>query len=129
MYYLSPQEVRDTKTAFEAAERSTHRCRHGSVCRKGSRVTSGYNKVKNDPRYVPDAYLAQCTTHAEVDSLRRHSNTRNARVVSVRLDKMNQPAYAKPCHRCVLSLIAAGVRRVIFSSPASPSGYELLILR
>lgn len=128
MYYLSPQEVRDTNIAFEAAEKATHRCRHGAVVRRGSRVTVGYNKVKNNPKHVEDQ-VAACSTHAEVDALRQHSNPRNARVVSVRLDKAGKAALARPCFSCRLALVAAGVRRVVFSSPDSPSGFELMVLR
>lgn len=128
MYYPTARESKNISLAFKAAKKSVHRCRHGAVVRSGSRISVGFNKTKNHPKFVgPDDFL-RCGTHAERNALRMHSNPRNAFVASVRLDRAGKLGMAKPCIRCETELRKAGIRRVIFSNPKSPSGFEVMVL-
>lgn len=126
MYYPRPRELSDIRRAFEICKRSEHRCKHGSVIRKGSFATIGYNKQKNDPRLVSRENLE---IHAEHDALRQHSRAKQGTCIVVRMGNDGESKYSRPCDGCMKRLVAAGVKRVIYSNPESHSGFSELKLR
>lgn len=125
MYKISANDKIIIARAFSAATNSEHRCRHGVVIKKGSRYASGWNKMKNSPKYI---WGLNTSVHAEQDALRKHCSPDGAVCYSVRLDRKNNLALAKPCNNCVLALNNANIKRVIYSDPFSPSQFRLMLL-
>lgn len=123
VYRLKPKDFVNIGRAFDAALLSDHRrCRHGAIVVKASRKSIGFNRVKNNPRYVEENW----TIHAECDAIKKASHTAGATCYSVRIDLVGNSGYAKPCVNCFKVLKDAGVRKVIYSSPDSPTGFRLL---
>jgi tRNA(Arg) A34 adenosine deaminase TadA len=125
-HVLTRRETRAVNRAIKSAEKSDNKFRHGSVIMKGSRITCGYNKLKNDPlnAYNPK-YIS---IHAEHDALRIHSNPYGATCVVVRLNNQDDLRYSAPCPMCVAKLREAGLKRVIFSDHNSSSGFSRMTL-
>lgn len=126
MYYPSRSERSDISSAFRAAASSSHRCRHGALIRSSGRRTVGFNKLKNNPKFVPD--LGIWGVHAEQHALKLHSNPRGGLCISVRINREGRIAYARPCEHCEADLVEAGIRKVIYSNPSSSSGFSLMKL-
>ncbi|MFE9500827.1 hypothetical protein [Streptomyces collinus] len=111
------------QSALRQARRSNCRFRLGAVLVQGNRIlASSPNKRRNSP--VID--YRNSTFHAEEAVIRLVRKAPGATLYVARVDAHLQPAMAKPCLRCQIALVDAGVRRVLYTSDASTVKMMLL---
>ncbi len=122
VHYPTRRELVGIRRARSVASKSHHRCKHGSVVMKGSRVTVGHNKIKNHPRIC---WPVNTGVHAEVDAAREHSNTEGAICIVIRLGGDGELMYSHPCDQCQIDLRGYGIKRVIYSDPNSSTGFSM----
>lgn len=98
---------------------SSERMKHGAVIVKGGRVLSvGLNKFRNHPTIIPSEYIkTSCSTHAEIDALRKVSNVRGATMYIARVNKSGQERLSRPCDYCFEALIDAGITKIVYTKP------------
>lgn len=98
--------------ALKQALRSQCRHRVGAVLTVGNRVLAASpNRRRNNPVVT----FTHATFHAEEAVLRRARRTAGATLYVARVDAAGLPRLARPCPRCQLALIAAGVSRVRYT--------------
>jgi len=64
----------------------------------------------------------ECSTHAEVATLKRTKKTHGATIYVARIMRTGERGLAKPCSRCQTDLIEAGVRQAIWTIDANSYG-------
>lgn len=115
--------------AAKLAQASQVRQRHGAIVVKGGSVLSlGVNSYTNDPNMFPIDYLNSekiphsargklISVHAEVAAMRRVSpqQLKGAIVYVARVSKTGLTGNSAPCSHCTQQLLAAGVKKVIFT--------------
>lgn len=92
--------------------------KHGAVIvRSGSVLSVGMNKWKNilKPENPITEYNPNISVHAEVDALSRCSDPRGATIYIARINKKGEERMSRPCIRCEVALIEAGVKKVIYT--------------
>ncbi|MFI8294070.1 hypothetical protein ACIGBL_33535 [Streptomyces sp. NPDC085614] len=98
--------------ALKQALRSQCRHRVGAVLLAGRRVIAASpNRRRNDPAVS----FLHATFHAEEVVLRRAGRTTGSAVYVARVDAVGAARLAKPCPRCQVALIAAGVSRAYYT--------------
>ncbi|MFD9053621.1 deaminase [Streptomyces zaomyceticus] len=98
--------------AIKQALLSDCRQRVGAVLVAGGRVLAASpNLRRNDPAVD----YRHATFHAEEAVLRRAVRAAGAVLYVARVSAAGEPAMAKPCERCELIIIAAGVRRAFYT--------------
>lgn len=116
---LSNRQRSFLDVAVRVAESSDAVFKHGAVVVRGGSVLSiGVNKWKNKdvPPTAPDVYNPNITVHAEVDALSRVKDARGATIYVARVTKLGEERFSRPCPRCEKVLIAAGIKRVIYTT-------------
>lgn len=91
--------------------------KHGAVIVKGGRVLSvGLNKFRNHPTIIPNEYIkTSCSTHAEIDALRKVSDVRGAVMYIARVNKSGQHRLSRPCNYCYEAIREAGISKIVFT--------------
>lgn len=115
---LSRSQRNFLDVAVRMAETSEAEFKHGAVVVRGGRVLAlGVNKWKNRdmPPTTSTEYNPHLTVHAEVDALSRVKNARGATIYVARVSKHGEERFSRPCPRCEKVLIAAGVKRVVYT--------------
>lgn len=88
--------------------------RHGAVVLEGRKVVSeGFNHVRGA------ASLGLTSVHAEMDALwklKRQKSSVRMLLVVVRLNKLGELAYSRPCEMCMRVLRRSGVHTVVYST-------------
>lgn len=106
-------QVKFFRLAKEAAYKSTHRVKIGSVLvNKGQVINVGWNKIgKTHPLYP--WYL-----HSEMDCVLgiHRSDLTTATIYLFRINGLNRVLNCKPCTTCVGLLKELGVKRVCFTT-------------
>ncbi|MFE4653893.1 deaminase [Streptomyces sp. NPDC056707] len=98
--------------ALKQAPRSQCRQRVGAVLTAGTRIIAASpNRRRNDPAVT----FLHATFHAEEAVLRRAARTARSTIYVARVDAAGAARLAKPCPRCQIALIAAGVSRVHYT--------------
>ncbi|WP_371674245.1 hypothetical protein [Streptomyces sp. NBC_00289] len=110
--------------AIKQALRSDCRHKLGAVVASGGRVLSS---APNRRRNSPSIDFRNATFHAEEAALRRLRDAANATVYVARVDNRGVTRLARPCLRCQVMLLQAGVRRAYFT--VSPTEIDLLDFR
>lgn len=119
------------ESAIESARRSTHfRQRVGCAITdsEGRIISTGHNKRETHPlqmRYARKINPDRCFLHAEIDALAKCQGTPHILYVA-RLTKNGQTALARPCPICHPAIVAAGVKRVVYTTN---SGIESIDIR
>lgn len=103
--------------AISTAEKSDHsRWRLGSVIwRGGSVISTGFNRVKNDPAIIENDKYFHCTVHAEVDALKNAGSAEGAKIFVARITRSGRLGLAKPCPRCEDAIREAGIKKVFYT--------------
>jgi len=103
--------------AVSAAERSHHaKWKLGSVLwRGGSVISTGVNRVRNDPSVVEDEKYFNCTVHAEIDAIRNAGDPVGAKMFVARVTRSGSLGIAKPCDRCMKVIRASGIKKVFYT--------------
>lgn len=103
--------------AISAAEKSDHeKWKLGSVIwRGGSVLSTGFNRIRNDPSVVEDEKYFHCTVHAEADAIRNAGDTIGAKLFVARVTKGGNLALAKPCLRCMEVIRDNGIKKVYYT--------------
>lgn len=103
--------------AISTAEKSDHtKWKLGSVIwRGGSVLSTGFNRVKNDPSIVEDEKYFHCTVHAEVDAIRNAGDACGAKLFVARVTRSGNLALAKPCCRCMDIIRENGIKKVYYT--------------
>jgi deoxycytidylate deaminase len=85
------------------------------LSRSGSVLSFGLNKPKNDPAFMTD-YLA-CSVHAEEDALAKVTaqKAKGSILYVARITRAGKIAVAKPCARCQVQIIDAGIKKVLYT--------------
>ena len=100
--------------AVKTAELSTCRMKHGAVIVRGGSVLSlGINKFKNNPQFILD--YDECSTHAEIDAIRRAGDCKGATIYVARVNKQSQTRLSRPCNRCYTAIKTAGIKKIVFT--------------
>lgn len=103
--------------AVSTAEKSNHdKWKLGSVLwRGGSVISTGHNRVRNDPSVVEDEKYFHCTVHAEVDAIRNARDPVGAKLFVARITRGGNLGLAKPCQRCMETIKASGIKKVYYT--------------
>lgn len=111
--------------AIETAHKSEHsKWKLGSVVwRGGSVISTGFNRVRNDPSVVEDEKYFMCTVHAEVDALRNAGSTDGAKLFVARVRRSGGIGLAKPCARCMDTIREHGIKRVYYTDDCGEWSY------
>lgn len=126
---LTKKQASYLRCAAKVARRSAVRQRHGAVIVKsGSVISFGFNSYTNDPHLFSTELFAlgkiahldrgrQLSTHAEIAALRRASaeQLRGATIYIARIAKNGERKNSAPCARCTIKLLAAGVKKIVFT--------------
>lgn len=117
MYYRSGRDARYLKRAYELAQTSKCRQRHGAVViQNGNVVSVGVNKDRNIVNNLDESHVkAHGSIHAEVAALSKVANPKGCVVYVARAMNSGVPGNSKPCPRCEKYLDDAGVRRVVWT--------------
>lgn len=96
------------------------RQRHGAaIVRGGSIISLGINRNRNHPLVLrdPEVMGTSASTHAEVVAIRQASasSLQGAVLYVARINKQGEPMMSRPCNRCYLKLIDAGIKEVVFT--------------
>lgn len=116
---LSNRQRSFLDVASRLAESSDGVYKHGAVVVRGGSVLSvGVNKWKNKelPPTSPDVYNPNITVHAEIDALSRVKDARGTTIYVARVTKLGEERFSRPCPRCEKVLVAAGVKRVVYTT-------------
>ena len=121
-----PATNRDTRWlrhAVELAGTSSHPTkRMSALAVVGGRLLEvGVNRARNAAWLVP---WSACSFHAEQVLLRRRSRLSRATVYVARVDADGEPCMARPCGVCFDTLVAAGVRRLVWTGRNGSVGVE-----
>ncbi|MFE3863696.1 hypothetical protein ACFXPT_25090 [Streptomyces goshikiensis] len=109
--------------ALKQALRSQCRHRVGAVLTAGRRVVAASpNLRRNDPAIT----FRHATFHAEEAVLRRAARTVRSTAYVARVDANGAPRLAKPCPRCQIALLAAGISRVHYTIDSNTVGLSIL---
>lgn len=120
--HLSNSQRAFLDLAVRLAETADAEQRHGCVVVKsGSVISMGVNKWRNrqlvlDTAEDKDEYNENLTTHAEIDALSRAKNAKGSTVYIARVGKHGAEMFSRPCPRCEQALVAAGVKRIIYTA-------------
>lgn len=87
----------------------------GAVLVRGGRVLSAAPNDFRNPASMGGVPFEECSTHAEVATLRRAKHTQGATIYVARVLRTGVRGLAKPCRRCQADLIDAGVRQAIWT--------------
>lgn len=132
---ITPRDVRYLQVAAAASRYSTYdRIKIGAAIIKGNWVVStGCNKDKTHPfqfrmnqLHRPYEHSSNCL-HAEVDALVRsgREDLTGAEIYVYREDRNGSLAMCKPCSVCAASIAAAGINRVIYTTPNGIEEYYI----
>lgn len=101
--------------ALSQAEKSRYaKWRVGAVLVKGGRVLAAApNTLRNEPG-LAGLPLEECSVHAEAAVLQKVTNPSGTMYVA-RLTKSGKQSLARPCRRCRILLIEAGIRTVVWT--------------
>jgi deoxycytidylate deaminase len=103
--------------AISVADKSDHdKWRLGSVVwRGGSVLSTGFNRVKNDPFVLENEKHFRCTVHAEADAIRNAGDSFGAKLFVARVTPGGNLALAKPCSRCMDIIRECGIKKVYYT--------------
>jgi deoxycytidylate deaminase len=110
------------KIARKMAIQSTGMFKLGSVVAKSGRFLARGMNYYDKYNPIARAYFKFPTVHAEVDALNKLSpeNIRGATIYVFRIRKDGMPAMSRPCYRCMNTMRALGIRKVIYSVEEYP---------
>jgi len=93
--------------------------RLSAVIVKGGAVLSvGQSKLRTNPAvcdFDEPGVRERVSIHAEMDALKRCGNPKGAVIYVARIGRSNDIGLAKPCRSCQKKLIAAGIKRVVYT--------------
>lgn len=115
--YLSKKDIAYLSVAKYIAGFSKSRRKHGAVIVKGGSVIStGFNKDKNHPNNVSEEHIkSHCSIHAEVDALKKTSNTKGAIIYVARVNSNGNEMMSKPCSFCYEKIKRSGIRKIVYT--------------
>jgi deoxycytidylate deaminase len=87
----------------------------GAVLVKGGRVLAGASNGFRNPAGMDGVPFEMCSVHAEVATLKRAKQAQGATIYVARILRTGNRGLAKPCIRCENDLIAAGVKRAVWT--------------
>jgi deoxycytidylate deaminase len=93
--------------------------RHGAlIVRGGSVVSMGINRDRNHPHCFGDISLAglYASTHAEMAALHVAKAVNGATIYIARINKAGLPRLSRPCDRCFISLLQAGIKEMVYTT-------------
>jgi deoxycytidylate deaminase len=101
--------------ALAQAEKSRYtKWRMGAVLVKGGRViAAGSNTLRNEPG-LAGLPFEECSLHAEAAALQKVSNPGGTMYVA-RITRSGKQSLARPCKRCRVLLVEAGIRTVVWT--------------
>lgn len=91
------------------------RWRMGAVVVRGGRILAGASNDLRNSASTDGIPLEECSVHAEVAALKRAKAVEGSTVYVARVLKNGRRGLARPCARCEDVLIAAKVRRAIWT--------------
>lgn len=116
--------------AVEEARKSEYYPHHlGAVIfNKHKVISKACNKVVNGPilKYLNRKVIKRddqsLSIHAEMDALIKanYSDLNGASICVVRINKKGEFRLARPCDNCMMHLIAAGIKNIIYSISSYP---------
>ena len=118
---LSKTDQRYLNRAIELARLSDHKFRHGAVIVKGGRVVSyGFNTRRNNP--IDSVPGTDYTYHAEHNAIRAAAReaTIGGKIYIARLSRRGFPTLSRPCDICMVRIIKAGIKEIIYTTSNQP---------
>lgn len=114
---MSNRDRRFLRLATNVAMSSSERMKHGAVIVKGGRVLSvGLNKFRNHPTIIPSEHIkTSCSTHAEVDAIRKCSDVRGATMYVSRINRRGEERLSRPCNYCYEAIREAGITKIVYT--------------
>jgi deoxycytidylate deaminase len=92
---------------------------HGAIVVKGNRIMGiGYNKNKNDPKYISEEHVKQHSSrHAEWEAMRDANwNVKGATLYVARVNRQGQTRNSEPCPLCKIKIQTMGIKKVIYTT-------------
>lgn len=99
----------------KATESNYPRWPMGAVLVRGGRVLAAASNDLRNPASTDGIPFLECSTHAEVATLKRAKRTHGSTIYIARVTRSGRRGLAKPCVRCEADLVAAGVRQAIWT--------------
>jgi tRNA(Arg) A34 adenosine deaminase TadA len=126
---LSNRQHHWLELAIKIAMDSSCRMKHGAVIVRGNSVLAvGTNKFRNHPQFVKD--YQHCSQHAEIAALRRIGSVATESTIYVaRVSRQGLARLSRPCDPCWRALVAAGVRRVVYTVDVDTQAVEKILVR
>ena len=114
---LSSKDKARLKQAKNIASTSDCDKMHGAVAEGGGRVIGvGVNSYRNSRHIYEEIPRDARSTHAEMACLRAiGGDARGATFYVARVNRSGEERMSKPCSYCQTHLIAAGVKRVVYT--------------
>ena len=113
---LSKTDQKYLDRALTIASLSDVKQRHGALIVKGGRVVSfGFNSQRNLPHdNVPSG---DYTYHAEQSAIKvcPDETLDGARIYIARLSRRGLPALSRPCDQCMVRILKAGIKEIIYT--------------
>jgi tRNA(Arg) A34 adenosine deaminase TadA len=129
---LSNRQHQWIDLAVKLAIDSQCRTKHGAVIvRANSVLAVGTNRFRNHFPMPPDQWVKNspaCTVHAEMAALRRVRDASDTTVYVARVSRQGVARLSRPCDRCWLALVRAGVRRVVYTVNPGVQAVEKILL-
>ncbi len=114
--------------AVAVSERSDHiKWQLGAVIAKGNRVVSSApNKFRNAP-FIDHEHA---TVHAEANAIKAAGNRdlRGATIYVARKSRNGEAALARPCKNCMKTIVAAGIKEIVYTNDLGGISEERIIL-
>jgi len=83
-------------------------------------VAAGLNRNRNHPLVFDPIEVAgnSASTHAEMMALRKLSTqvAKGATIYVARVNKVGNPMMSRPCNRCYVSILRAGIKEIVFTT-------------
>lgn len=116
------------------ASKSACRQRHAALVYKSGRIINvSTNKYHNDPKEYPlhsfNATKDRISVHAEVAAIKRlkPEQVAGSTLYLARISADGAPMLSRPCERCTEILIAAGVRKVVYTDLPMSEDQEVAV--
>lgn len=121
--------ARNTAAAYES---KCHQRHAATIIKGGSMLSRAVNTMKNSPRDFDNMDYdrrgpSKISTHAEIAAMRRCApeKLKGATIYVSRMANCGVPLLSKPCPDCHAALVAAGVRRVVYTDRGGAQTYVI----
>lgn len=113
--------------SIKVAQGSLYRWKHGAVVAKNNKVVGfAPNKFRN----APTVDERNATVHAEAavikELLKNYPDLKGTTIYIARVSKAGVPTISRPCSNCMKTIVAAGIREIVYTNELGSFSVERL---